>query len=156
MRTLLFAALAIVQAAPTLQFRGPQSGHAVVVGDPPAVAVRPGEKAVLFVDVTPKPKIHVYAPGSKDYIPITVKFDRPTNVKIGKLTYPPAETMMFADEKVPVFQKPFRLTQEVTVSGSIKPGTTVPVAGTVNYQACDDRVCFPPESAPVSWTLTVK
>jgi hypothetical protein len=26
----------------------------------------------------------------------------------------------------------------------------------VHYQACDDKVCFPPESAPVSWTVTVR
>jgi hypothetical protein len=26
----------------------------------------------------------------------------------------------------------------------------------VNYQACDDRVCYPPESSPVSWTVVVK
>jgi hypothetical protein len=32
----------------------------------------------------------------------------------------------------------------------------VTVAGTVNYQACDDRVCYPPESAPVMWTVLVK
>jgi hypothetical protein len=30
------------------------------------------------------------------------------------------------------------------------------VSGTVNYQSCDDKVCYPPESAPVTWTLTVK
>jgi Disulphide bond corrector protein DsbC len=61
-----------------------------------------------------------------------------------------------ADEKVSVFQKPFRLTQDVTLDTSAKPGSTVAVAGTVNFQACDDRVCYPPENAPVSWTVTVK
>src|SRR5258707_9039255 len=40
-------------------------------------------------------------------------------------------------------QKPFRLTQDVTVDRSAKPGSTVVVAGTVSYQACDDKVCFP-------------
>jgi hypothetical protein len=64
--------------------------------------------------------------------------------------------MSFADEQVPVFQKPFRLTQGVTLDKSLKPGATVTVAGTVTYQACDDRVCYPPESAPVAWTVTVK
>jgi cytochrome c biogenesis DsbD-like protein len=155
MRTLILFALALVQAAPSLQFRGPRSGHAAVVAVPPAAA-RAGEKLALFIDVTPNPNIHVYAPGAKDYIPITLKLDAAASVKAGKLTYPHSETMVFADEKVPVFQKPFRLTQDVTLGGSLKPGATVALAGTVNYQACDDRVCYPPETAPVAWTVTIK
>ena len=111
---------------------------------------------MLFVDVTPKPNIHVYAPGNEFYIPITVKLNPQGEVKAGKLAYPKSEMATIADEKVAVFQKPFRLTQEVTVDKSAKAGSNVIVAGTVSYQACDDKVCFPPESAPVSWTIAVK
>jgi hypothetical protein len=46
--------------------------------------------------------------------------------------------------------------QEVTVLGSLKSGATVPVKGTVEWQACDDKVCYAPESADVTWTLNVK
>ena len=60
------------------------------------------------------------------------------------------------NEKVPVFEKPFRLTQDVTLAKSLKPGATVSSPGRSNFQACDDKVCFPPESVPVSWTVTVK
>src|SRR3954451_3099715 len=134
----------------------PKPGHATVVASPAEVNGAAGGKLALFVDVTPKPGIHVYAPGSKDYIPITVKLNAQPEVKPGKLAYPKSETMTFADEKVPVFQKPFRITQDVTIDKSAKAGSTVTVTGTVNYQACDDRVCYAPESAPVSWTLTVK
>jgi hypothetical protein len=77
----------------------------------------------LFVDVTPKPGIHVYAPGSNDYIPITVKLNAQPEVKVGKVAYPKSEMMTFADEKVPVFQKPFRLTQDVTLDKSAKAGS---------------------------------
>ena len=111
---------------------------------------------MLFVDVTPKAGIHVYAPGSKDYIPITLKLTSPADLKAGKMAYPKSELMTFANEQVPVFQKPFRLTQEVTLSKAAKPGSTVNVAGMVNLQACDDRVCYPPENVPISWTVTVK
>jgi len=69
---------------------------------------------------------------------------QPQQLKSGKVVYPKAEVMMFADERVPVFDKPFRLTQDVTLDKSLKPGTTVLVAGTVSYQACDDKVCYPP------------
>ena len=131
-------------------------GHAAILASPAEVNGKAGARLVLFVDVTPKPGIHVYAPGSKDYIAITVKLNPQEQIKPGKVAYPKAEVMTFADEKVPVFQKPFRLTQDVTIDKSAQPGTTVMVDGTVSYQACTDKVCFAPESAPVVWTIAVK
>ena len=62
----------------------------------------------------------------------------------------------FADERVPVFQKPFRLTQDATIDKSAKSGSTLTIPGTVNFQACDDKVCYPPEKVAVSWTVAVK
>ena len=151
MRIIFVTALAAQLIAPA-----PKAGHASILPSPAEVSGVAGGKLSLFVDVTPKPGIHVYAPGTQDYIPITVKLNAQPEIKAGKVAYPKSETMIFADEKVPVFQKPFRLTQDVTLDKSAKPGSTVTVSGTVNYQACDDRVCYAPESAPVSWTIMVK
>ena len=151
MRIALFAALLAQISSLT-----PRPGHAAVAASPAEIGAKPGTKVSLFVDVTPKSGIHVYAPGSKDYIAVAVKLTPQAQIKAGKLEYPKSEMMSFADEQVPVFQKPFRLTQGVTLDKSLKPGATVTVAGTVTYQACDDRVCYPPESAPVAWTVTVK
>ncbi len=151
MRMALLAAFLLQLVAPA-----GKPGHAAILSSPAEVNGAPGAKLALFVDVTPKPGIHVYAPGSNDYIPITVKLNPQAPLKAGKVAYPKSELMTFADEKVPVFQKPFRLTQDVTLAKSAKPGSTVTVSGTVNYQACDDRVCYAPESAPVSWIVTVK
>jgi DsbC/DsbD-like thiol-disulfide interchange protein len=162
MRTLLpivlLSTTALAQNAPSLQFRGDQgSKHAAIVASPADVATAAGGKVSLFVDVTPKPGIHVYAPGSKDYIPISLKLDTLPGLKPGKLTYPKSEMMTFGDEKVPVFQKPFRLTQEITLDKSAAAGgAPVSVAGTVHLQACDDRVCFPPENVPIKWSVQVR
>ena len=134
----------------------PKPGHAAIQSSPAEVNGAPGAKLALFVDVTPKPGIHVYAPGTEFYIPIAVKLNAQPEIKPGKITYPKSEILTLLDEKVPVFQKPFRLTQDVVVDKSAKPGSTVTVSGLVNYQACDDKVCYPPESAPVSWTVVVK
>jgi len=135
----------------------PKPGHATITPSPVEVDGKAGARLSLFVDVEPKPGIHVYAPGSGEfYIPITVKLNPQAQLKPGKVAYPKSETMIFADEKVAVFEKSFRLTQDVTLDKSLKTGATVVVTGTVNYQACDDKVCYPPESAPVSWTVLVK
>ena len=152
---LLFSTTLLAQATPSLQFRGEQgSKHATIVAAPVEGAA--AGKVSLFLDVTPKPGIHVYAPGSKDYIPISVKLDPSAGIKPGKLTYPKSELMTFGDEKVAVFHKPFRLTQEITIDKSAATAGTISIPATVHLQACDDRVCFPPENVPVKWNVTVK
>ncbi len=121
-----------------------------------APAVHPGQTVTLFVDVTPKPKMHVYAPGAKGYLPIALVLNSP-GVRAGTLTYPPSQDLYFepTKEHVPVYEKPFRLAQAVAVGPDAKPGPLI-VTGVLKYQACDDAICYNPVEAPVSWTVTVK
>ena len=56
---------------------------------------------------------------------------------------------------MPVYQSPFRLTQDIVVASTAKPGTLI-VTGVLKYQACDDTICYNPVTEPVSWTVTVK
>src|SRR6266850_5885577 len=148
------------QATPSLQFRGapPLSKHAAIVTATDAATAAPGGKVALFVDRTPNPGVHVYAPGAKDYLPVKVTLKPQADAKAGKTAYPKSEMLYFAplNETVPVYQKAFRLSQDVTLAKSVKPGSTVTLAGTLEFQACDDKVCFIPESVPVTWTVTVK
>ncbi len=123
-----------------------------------ATEVKAGTTVRLFVDVVPDAKVHVYAPGAKDYRPVAVTIAQRPGVKAEKLVYPKSQDWYFEPlkEHVPVFQAPFRLEQPVTLGAPIKPGDRVTVTGTLTYQACDDTVCFNPVTAPVSWSVTVK
>ena len=122
-------------------------------GTPSAKA---GQTVKLFVDVTPRPKMHVYAPGAKDYLPITLELNSP-GVKAGKLTYPASQDWYFepTKEHVPVYQSPFRLTEDVTIPAATKPGMLY-VTGVLKYQACDDTICYNPVTEPIAWTINVK
>ena len=146
----LVALLALLAAAAT--------PHVTMATSASATTARPGAVVRLFVDVIPDPKVHVYAPGAKDYLPIALAITPVPGVKIGKLTYPKSQDWFFEPlkEHVPVFQTPFRLVQTITLGASLKAGDRVSVAGVLNYQACDDAVCFNPVAAPVSWTVVVK
>jgi hypothetical protein len=132
--------------------------HITVATSVASATVKPGSKISLFVDVIPDPNIHVYAPGAKDYLPIALEFERAVpGITVGKLTYPKSQVLFFEPlkEQVPVYQTPFRLVQEVTVATSVKPGR-ITLPGVLKYQACDDKICFNPVSAPISWTIEVK
>src|SRR5262245_469764 len=134
----LLVAAALGQAAPTLQFRGPASKHATINSGSTPVSAAPGEKVTLFVDMTPNKGVHVYAPGAKDYLPVKVTLKPQTDAKAaGKLVYPKSENMFFAplNETVPVFQKQFRLSQDVTLAKTVKAGSTVSIDGTLDFQA---------------------
>jgi DsbC/DsbD-like thiol-disulfide interchange protein len=147
------------QAAPSLQFRGaPLSKHVAINTPPVTAAAATGEKLSLVVEITPNPGIHVYAPGAKDYLPVKLTVKPQPELKVGKLTYPKSEMVHFAalNETVPVYQKPFKLLQDITVAKPLQAGSTASVSGTLDFQACDDQVCFIPESVPVSWTVTIK
>ena len=153
---LCFAVLLAHTAGQTILPAQKTPRHLTLSTSVSAPAAAPGASVSLFIDVAPNPGIHVYAPGAMDYLPIAVKVEPLSAVSIGATTYPKSELMTFADEQVPVYQKPFRLLKQVTIAKTAKAGTTLTFTGTVEYQACDDEVCFIPASAPVTWTVTVK
>ena len=137
----------------------PHITMATSTGVAAGATVKPGATVKLFVDVIPDAKIRVYAPGAKDYLPVVLEMSAPpAGVRVGKLTYPPSQDWYFEPlkEHVPVYQAPFRLTQDVRIGASVKSGQSVTVQGVFKYQACDDTICYNPVNAPVSWTLSVK
>jgi DsbC/DsbD-like thiol-disulfide interchange protein len=153
----LFLAAVCVQSAGS-SLLSPQKAapkHLTVSTSASASRVAPGAKVSLFADVTPAPGIHVYAPGAKDFLPIALALTPTAGAAIGTTVYPKSEMLGAGDDEVPVFQKPFRLAQPVTIARTAAPGTMT-IAGTIRYQACDDVVCFIPASVPVSWTIAIK
>lgn len=126
--------------------------------------VAPGSLFSLVLDVEPSANMHVYAPGADGYKIIGLELD-PNPLLISRPTsYPKSDIYFFKplNEKVPVYQKPFRLMQELTVSASrddraaVGKLETLTISGRLNYQACDDKVCFMPASVPVSYTVKIR
>jgi len=122
----------------------------------------PGHRITLTLDVIPGPKIHVYAPGQSGYISIALTMNDSPDWKVVAPIFPRATP--FVDpvgERVLVFDKPFRVHQGVTLTltPSMRQRATareaLVVAGSFEYQACDDKVCYRPETIPVQWTLSL-
>ena len=128
-----------------------------------AAEVKAGDKVSVTFDITPKRNMHVYAPGKHDYQVIAVKIDPQPWLKVAPTTYPPSEIYYFKelDEKVETYGKPFKLVQDVTILNTAAAkkalaASPVKLTGKLEYQACDDRVCYAPAKVPVSFDLTVK
>lgn len=96
-------------------------------------------------------------PKSEFLIPTSLKVDAPTDMVIGRITYPPGEEMSFAfapDEKLSVYSGAFTVGVIVRPLASVLPGKYA-FRGTLKYQACDKAACYPPKTLPVGFEVKV-
>jgi peroxiredoxin len=138
--------------------------HLDVKTYPSESAVAVGNRFAIAFDITPKPRIHVYAPGAAGYRVVGVTITPQPFVHVLTLTYPKSEIYFFKplNERVPVYEKPFTLVQELTLDGqpdaqaAFRGKDSLTLTGTLDYQACDDKVCFNPASLPLIWMLSLR
>ena len=120
------------------------------------------EKLVLFLDIAPKPKMHVFAPGQEGYIAVALTLDGSSAFTSSPPQFPKAEKVFFKalNETQLVYSKPFRIVQEITFARGERaaPTTDAPltIKGSLRYQACDDKVCYLPKTVPIEWTVQRK
>ena len=127
-------------------------------------AVSPGTRFTLALEIVPKRGMHVYAPGAKNYRVISLNIAPQPHVRTMPLRYPPSEVYDFAplNERVPVFQKPFTLLMDVIPEATAEARKAfagrkeLVISGMLEYQACDDKLCYNPVSLPLSWTVALQ
>jgi hypothetical protein len=124
----------------------------------------PGERLSLAADVMPARMMHVYAPGKHSYHVVRLEIDPQPWLKIHPIVYPPSTIYHFKplDERVEVFIKPFRLRRDITLLATpeaqklLASLSSVTISGALEYQACDDKLCFNPARVPITFTIALK
>ena len=124
-------------------------------------AVVPGHKTTLVVEIDPKPNIHLYAQGAKGYLAVDWQMEESKAWTSLPTVFPASHTVNLLNENVPVFSDHIRLVRDLTLD----PGTaleaaltadrTLTVRGSLQYQACDDKLCYFPKTIPLKWTIKV-
>ena len=116
----------------------------------------------VVVDVAPKPEMHVYAPGNASYKQVRLILTPAPGLDIQPLQFPKAGIYTYKplNEQVKVYSGPFRLVQEVMIrrtpgAPAVEP-QTVTLRGELEYQACDDIICYPVTRLPLSWSLRIE
>ena len=122
-----------------------------------------GSRFSVAIEVEPNPDIHVYAPGAEamGYQVVSLNLRPVPHVRFEPVQFPASEIYYFEpiDERVPVYQSPFTLLQEVVIEATLEDARALreldalTLGGTFDFQACDDEVCFVPVSVPISFTL---
>lgn len=127
---------------------------------PPAVAnVTRGKPNTVELQFHVSSGFHVNSnkPSAEYLIPTVLKIDAPTDIVLGRITYPEGQQMSFAfapDEKLSVYSREFDLQVMVRPLASVLPGKYV-FRGELKYQACDNAACYPPKKLPVQFEVKV-
>jgi hypothetical protein len=145
----------------TETIEAPHLQVALEQSDPTGV---PGTRVTLAAEVRLPPDVHVYAPGAQNYKSIQLALDPIPQLELKPAVYPQSRILFLPaiNERVPVFEGNFRITQDVRVSSSSefwgslgKDGRLFTITGKLEYQACDKTTCYVPASIPVQWQLQV-
>ncbi len=102
--------------------------------------------------------INSNVPRSELLIPTVLTLRAPAPGVSIRMTYPKGEDVAFEfepDQKLSVYESEFVITARIRATRASKPGVYT-VQGTLKYQACNDRACFPPKSLPVEFQLAVE
>ena len=133
---------------------------------PSDTVITNGSRFSLAVDIEPNSKMHVYAPGAeeKGYRVVELNMAPSDYFRFEAVEFPESEIYYFEplDEHVPVYQEKFTILQEVVMNGDARAEEVMStmdaltLTGTLDYQACDDAICFLPQSIPVSFTVDLE
>ncbi len=162
MRILTVSAAAWLALTPVADASKVETRHLTATTSVRQGRIAPGTRTSLFVEIAPKPRMHVYAPQQDTYVPVSLTLKDSRAFRAERPVFPKPEKFFFAPlkEMQLVYSSPFKIAVDVTLASAaalrqagIKPATTLRIDGTLRYQACDDEICYLPESVPVSWTL---
>jgi len=126
--------------------------------------VAAGNRVTLVLDFEMVEGRHAYAPGAKGYRPVALHLDPQPLLNVHEASFPTPKSYTFKPlgETVPVFEGHFRVLQDITLGSPSQlgellksPEPELSITGKLDYQVCSDRLCYPPASLPLRWTLKV-
>jgi len=134
-----------------------------------------GTRVILNVELQIPAGLHVYGPGApNDYHMLDWTMDKSNCLMIGEVKYPQPQWRRpaFANASLPEYEGTLRLSRELIITPMINAASPAgwekfrrscldassrfSAAGKLEFQACDDRQCFPPRSVPLEWSFTFR
>ncbi len=140
-----------------------ETRHLRLAFSPTATVVRSGQRIALMLDVELKKKMHVYAPGVEGYIAVDFSLDEAAG-KAHPAVYPKSKKLRLKaiKETALVYDSGFRVVRDFTIApdAKLKPLLSADgeftIKGAFKYQACDDKICYIPQTIPLEWKLKLE
>jgi Disulphide bond corrector protein DsbC len=164
----LFAALAAGQESPAAPSAAAPVAYqdipgrrtpSVIMVPSPVITVTRGKSNPVNLRFRVSSGFHVNSnqPKSEFLIPTALKISAPTDIVIGKVTYPAGSEMSFSfapEDKLSVYSGEFPVVVEVRPLAEVIPAKYM-IRGELKYQACDNAACYPPKKLPVQFEVQV-
>jgi thioredoxin:protein disulfide reductase len=136
-----------------------QNQDIVTVKVVPALEIlKPGQAYPLTLEVAVRAPYHINSDQPLDdfLIGTTVDFKPEPGLTYKKVTFPPAEMrkLELSDKPMAIYEGTIKITAELVLAPDFK-GREVTIAGTLGYQACDERSCLPPASVAFSRKVAI-
>jgi len=125
----------------------------------PTVKVKRGSATTVTLKVSLPAGFHANSdkPTDPNLIPLVLKWTSGP-LTAGASTYPKPQLEEYgftAGKKISVVTGAFEISTKFKVPATATPGMAAET-GTLRYQACNDRMCFPPKTVPVNLTVNVE
>jgi thiol:disulfide interchange protein DsbD len=162
-RGLVLAACAIVWLAPPparAENQAPPSPTELVhFEEPHTVKLAPGQSVRVRLEFKIREHWHVNAhrPHEDFLVPTTLTLKPVAAVRPGAPRYPdPTEAKLsFSETPLAVYERKFEIEVPMTAARDAAKGKYA-IAGTLRFQSCNDQVCLPPATIPVSFDVQVE
>ena len=149
------AALLLTPLGIDAQMRPPRANVTPIVE---TRGVHPGTTARVALQVSLPGNLHVQSHRPRDplLIATALTIEPPSGVTFSRTAFPPAIDLKQAGvaEPLAVFENTFAIGAELEVAADTPLGPLL-VPARLRYQACDDKLCYPPATAEFEWALTV-
>jgi Thiol:disulfide interchange protein DsbD, N-terminal len=160
MRRVAILLLVLCSAAAAAPDIGGLPEQVVFLGPTASVSVAAGlsQKVALEFRVGPTYHINSNTPKSELLIPTRLLLSPPKEITVSKLKYPAGLDASFPfapTETLNVYAGRFIITAVMSTPRTTTPGT-YRMRGTLRYQACDNRACYPPKQLPVEFDVKVE
>src|ERR1022692_1649700 len=148
------------------------SGNIPVTASATNRSVGLGNRIRIAVELTIPKGFHVYSPEvGGDYKGVSWQMDPTDCLEMGEPSYPKPEwlVMQSSNEKLPVYEGLLRISREVIVKPALRATdpslfkrftdrcvdstSQIQTSGTLKFQACDDRLCYPTQTVRPQWKL---
>lgn len=155
----LAVSLAVLTALGMAEDLPGRKAPSVTMSPAPVVTVIRGKPGTVDLHFRIGSGFHINSntPKAEFLIPTALKLDPPTDIVVGKVTYPAGEDTSFPfapDEKLSVYSGEFTLAVVVRPLASVLPGKYA-LRGRLKYQACDNAACYPPKQLAIQFEVRV-
>ena len=117
------------------------------------------DRITLRLRVTPHPGMRIYAHDATGYVPLSVLLDQVTGLTVRRSAYPSATSYVFppTGERSRVYERAVTVEQVVVLSAALRrrlrANDETTLSAALRYQACDDTLCYRPETVRIAWQV---